>query len=185
MPTPSPIIVARVGDTVAKVVAAASSPSSPRPQTTQMRAVIRGSRAARRLPKPISSTRTATPKPMASLTRSFALGRASSPSEPPYSTSAPADRSGRTAESTPSRYPEPRLEGCSLNRTVMYAVFPSAESGPTSGPPVLLGEHVGEFLQAADHRRHLAAQPAEGLVRVVHHHLAAVAAGRGGVFLQD
>ncbi len=143
MPTPSPIIVARVGDTVAKVVAAASSPSSPRPQTTQMRAVIRGSRAARRLPKPISSTRTATPKPMASLTRSFALGRASSPSEPPYSTSAPADRSGRTAESTPSRYPEPRLEGCSLNRTVMYAVFPSAESGPTSGPPVLLGAVSG------------------------------------------
>lgn len=137
MPTPSPIIVASVGDTVAKVVAAASSPSRPSPQTTQMRAVISGSRAARRLPKPISSTRTATPNPMASLTRSFASGRASSPSEPPYSTSAPADRSGCTAESTPSRYPDPRLEGCSLNRTVMYAVFPSEESGPTSGPPVL------------------------------------------------
>lgn len=138
MPTPSPIIVARVGDTVAKVVAAASRPSRASPQTTQTRAVTSGSRAATRLPKPISSTTTATPKPMASLMRSFAAGRASSPSEPPYSTSAPAARSGCTAESTPSRYPDPRVEGCSLNRTVRYAVLPSPESGPTSGPLVLL-----------------------------------------------
>lgn len=103
MPTPSPIIVASVGDTVAKVVAAASSARRPRPQMTQIRAVTSGTTAATRLPKPMSSTRMATPNPMASLTRSFAEGLASSPSEPPYSTSAPADRSGLTAESTPSR----------------------------------------------------------------------------------
>ncbi len=103
MPTPSPIMVARVGETVAKVNAAASRPSAARPPTTAISAVTRGATAARTLPKPVSRTTIATPKPMSSLARSLAAGRARSPSGPPYSTSAPAERSGRTASSTPSR----------------------------------------------------------------------------------
>lgn len=103
MPTPMPIIVASVGETVAKVAVAASSPSSARPHRAQIRAVTSGSTAASRLPKPISRTTIATPKPIASLVRSSGSGRASSPSDPPYSTVTPVDRSGCTARSTPSR----------------------------------------------------------------------------------
>lgn len=96
-------MVARVGETVAKVNAAASSPRIASPPTTPIRAVTRGSPAAMTLPKPMSRTTIATANPIASLIKSLALGRASSPSEPPYSTSAPAARSGWTAWSTPSR----------------------------------------------------------------------------------
>ncbi|MGW6392697.1 hypothetical protein ACWFR1_19785 [Streptomyces sp. NPDC055103] len=39
-----------------------------------------------RLPKPMIRTTIATPNPIASLLRSSASGRASSPSAPPYST---------------------------------------------------------------------------------------------------
>ena len=95
--------MASVGETVAKVVAAASSPSTASPATTAISAVSSGITAAATLPNPMSSTTTATPKPISSLIRSSGAGRASSPSGPPYSTCAPASRSGRTASSTPLR----------------------------------------------------------------------------------
>jgi hypothetical protein len=103
MPTPSPIMVASVGETLANVEAAASSPSSPSPTTTPNSAVTSGSSAAATLPNAASSTTTATPKPIASLVRSVPPGRASSPSGPPYSTWTPARRSGAVAASTPCR----------------------------------------------------------------------------------
>lgn len=103
MPTPSPIMVARVGETVAKVKAIASRLRQLRPTITAISAVTSGSPAATTLPKPISSTTTATAKPIASLVRSLVCGRASSPSGPPYSTCTPAARSGATASSTPCR----------------------------------------------------------------------------------
>ncbi len=103
MPTPIPIMVARVGATVAKVDSAAISPSTPRPTTAANRAVTSGSPAAIALRKPISSTTIATAKPITSLRRSSGSGCASSPSGPPYSTWTPASRNGATAASTPSR----------------------------------------------------------------------------------
>lgn len=96
-------MVARVGETVPKVKAAAIRPSSARPQIAPRSAVIRGRTAAMMLPKPMRRTTIATAKPMASLVRSSASGRASSPSVPPYSTVTPASRSGCTAVSTPVR----------------------------------------------------------------------------------
>ncbi|GAB2803396.1 hypothetical protein GCM10027073_39900 [Streptomyces chlorus] len=103
MPTPRPIIVASVGEAVAKVNAAVGRPSTARPPTTAISAVSRGMTAAITLPTPISRTTIATAKPISSLTRSSGAGLAGSPSGPPYSTCAPAARSGCTASSTPSR----------------------------------------------------------------------------------
>ncbi|MDQ0938214.1 hypothetical protein QFZ49_008196 [Streptomyces turgidiscabies] len=103
MPTPRPIMVARVGETVAKVNAAASSPRQASPPITLISAVSSGMPAASTLPKPTSRTTIATANPISSLIRSSAAGRASSPSGPPYSTCTPADRSGFTDSSTPWR----------------------------------------------------------------------------------
>ena len=95
--------MASVGETVAKTKAAAISPRQASPQKTLISAVSSGTPAASTLPKPTSSTRIATAKPITSLITSLGSGRASSPSGPPYSTSTPAERSGRTAASTPFR----------------------------------------------------------------------------------
>ncbi len=96
-------MVASVGETLAKVVAAATRARQLSPTITLISAVRSGTPAAMMLPNPMSSTTTATAKPMASLVRSLVSGLASSPSGPPYSTSTPAERSGFTAVSTWSR----------------------------------------------------------------------------------
>ena len=83
MPTPRPIITASVGETVGKVKAAASMPSMPRPVIMPSSAVRMGSPAANTLPKPISSTTTATTTPISSDRPSWACGRAAWPSVPP------------------------------------------------------------------------------------------------------
>jgi hypothetical protein len=76
-------MVASVGDTLGKVDALASRLRQLIPTTTLSRAEISGNAAASTLPNAASSTMTATPKPIASLAKSAALGRASSPSGPP------------------------------------------------------------------------------------------------------
>ena len=93
-------MVARVGEALGKVKTLASRLRHATPRTTPSSAVTSGMAAPMTLPKPASSTTTATAKPMLSLITSGGAGRASSPSEPPYSTWTPADRSGATAAST-------------------------------------------------------------------------------------
>ena len=83
MPTPSPIIVASVGELVPKLIAAAVMPRSPSPVNTPMRALASGRMPAITLPNPASSTISATVIPMSSEATSLGLGAAACPSCPP------------------------------------------------------------------------------------------------------
>ena len=83
MPTPSPIIVARVGELVPKLIAAAVMPSRPSPVNTPIRALASGRMPAMTLPKPASSTISATVMPISSEATSLGLGAAACPSWPP------------------------------------------------------------------------------------------------------
>ncbi len=83
MPTPSPIIVASVGETAANVTAAAIIPSTPSPVRTATTALTIGRAAPSTVPKPSNSTTIATTTPITSDVRSPRAGLAACPSAPP------------------------------------------------------------------------------------------------------
>ncbi len=76
-------MMASVGETDAKLVVAAAMPSSPSPVKAPTRAVPTGSPAAATLPKPITSTTSATAMPISSERASLSLGLSAWPSRPP------------------------------------------------------------------------------------------------------
>jgi hypothetical protein len=132
MPTPIPIMRARVGAAVPNVVAAAARPSRLTPTKTPTSAVPKGSSAPNTLPKPINSTMSATPNPISSDFLSLADGFVSSSSAPPYCTSSPALVAGDVAAYSLGRYELPRVFGRTLNCTVDTTVV-----GGLLEPPVL------------------------------------------------
>ena len=99
MPTPSPIIVARVGATSGMATKWPIRPTRPSPVISPTMAVTTGMPAAARQPKVNARMMTAEIRPMASLRRDL-VSDSRSPTAPPASTWIPALRAGSAAAKT-------------------------------------------------------------------------------------
>ncbi|GGS26371.1 hypothetical protein GCM10010221_24520 [Streptomyces parvus] len=191
-----PIIVASVGETVAKVAAAASSPSSASPHRAQISAVTSGSTAASRLAEADQQDHDRHPEAdrLAGAVARFGPGQF------PERTAVLHRHPGRPQRL--HRLVDPvqvgRVEGGGLHAEPDGDVGGLLVGGERSGVRVgrrgrggagrrqraLRREHVRELLEVGDGGGHLVRDGGERLVRVVQDDLCAVAARLRGVCLQ-
>ena len=132
MPTPIPIMVARLAATVGTPVRCPASPMALMPQVRVRSAVAIGRAAATSPRNASSNTTVATASPSSSLVRVSAVSRACA-STPPATAWIPASRAGAAARSTDSAraWSTPRAGTSSV--TVRYPVRPSALTEPSVG----------------------------------------------------